>query len=158
MFEALYETELIPALPYAITAAAHGSDYSFWNRVVCWETVIDLLLSQGAHWAIQCSDGNLGSMCEDWPIVVEQTRASSDIPVLILNGEFDPVTPLEYGHSVADGFSQSYVFDFPGMGHWVNGTGHPCQIEIIQDFLNNPSRPPDASCLTEMQQLTFLVK
>jgi pimeloyl-ACP methyl ester carboxylesterase len=158
LYEALYEAELIPALPYAITAAADGIDYSFWNNVVCWETVIDFLLTDGTHWAVQCSDGRLGNACEDWPIVVEQSPVVSDLPILILNGEFDPVTPLEYGHSVAEGFSQSYVFDFPGLGHWVNGTGDPCQRAIINSFLNNPMQQPDPICLTEMDEPHFVLK
>jgi pimeloyl-ACP methyl ester carboxylesterase len=157
LFNALYETEMIPMLPYAVTAAAEGSDYSFWNQVVCWETVIDILLTDGAHWAVQCGDGRLGNECEDWPVVVEQTPVTSDIPALILNGEFDPVTPLEYGHAVAESLTHRYVLDFPSMGHWVNGTGHPCQIAIIQDFLNEPTQAPNASCLMEMGEPEFIV-
>jgi pimeloyl-ACP methyl ester carboxylesterase len=157
LFHALYETEMIPMLPYAITAAADGTDYSFWNNVVCWEAVIDILLTDGAHWAMQCGDGRLGNECEDWPVVVEHTPVTSEIPVLILSGEFDPVTPLEYGHSVAHGLSRGFVFDFPGMGHWVNGTGHPCQIAIIQAFLVDPAQEPDAGCLQDLPNWTFYI-
>jgi pimeloyl-ACP methyl ester carboxylesterase len=158
LFHALYEAEMIPMLPYAITAAADGTDYSFWNNVVCWEAVIDILLSDGAHWAMQCGDGRLGSECEDWPVAVEQSPVTSEIPVLLLSGEFDPVTPLEFGHSVARSLSQSYVFDFPGMGHWVNGTGHPCQIAIIQAFLEDPFHAPDAGCITDMTPPAFFME
>lgn len=151
LFSALYETDSIPALPYAITAAADGSDYSFWNNVVCMEYVIDNIVSYGAHWATQCSDGRSGYECDNWPVAIEQTLVQSELPVLILSGEFDPVTPPEYGHSAAEGLPNSFSFDFPGIGHWVNGTGHPCQAEIIQSFLDDPHREPDGSCIAEMQ-------
>jgi pimeloyl-ACP methyl ester carboxylesterase len=157
LFNSLYETDYAPALPDAISAAADGSDYSFWNNIVCWEAVIDDLLTDGAHLAIQCSDGRLGNDCEDWPIVVEQTPVTSEIPVLVLGGEFDPVTPLEYGHSVAQTLSQSYVVDFPGMGHWINGTGQACQSEIIQAFLDDPTLEPARACIDEMEQVLFLI-
>lgn len=158
VFHSLYETDMIPWLPNAIPAAADGSDYSFWHHVVRWEETIDAILTAGVHWSVQCSDGRLGDMCDDWPIVVEHERVTSDIPVLVISGEFDPVTPPEYGHSVAQGLSHSYAYDFPGLGHWINGTGHPCQIAIVQDFLNDPARAPDTSCLAEMSEPEFVVE
>ena len=158
LFNALYETDYAPALPHAISAAADGSDYSFWKNVICLEAVIDDLSTDGAHWAMLCSDGRLGSNCEDWPVVVEQMAVTSEIPALVLGGEFDPVTPLEYGHSVAQTLPQSWVIDFPGTGHWVNGTGHACQSQIIQAFLDDPAREPDSSCLAALEEVAFILE
>jgi len=49
------------------------------------------------------------------------------------------------------------VILFPGMGHWVNGTGHPCQIAIIKTFLGNPTQEPDARCIQDMPNWTFYI-
>ena len=153
---ALYEIEMIPYLPYAISTAADGSDYDFWDYAVKWDLNTGKMLSQGAHWAILCGDGKI-EFCDNWPVSIEKKPVTSEIPTLVLNGEFDPVTPPEYGYSVAQGLSPSYFLDFPGMGHWVNGTGHPCQISIIQDFLENPADAPDSSCIAEMNGPVFFI-
>jgi len=154
---AMYEAEMIPYLPYAISAAEEGTDYEFWDYTVKWEINTNQILSQGAHWAVLCGDGRIG-YCGDWPVAVDKTAVISEIPTLILNGEFDPVTPPDYGYSVSQGLSRSYIFDFPGLGHWVNGTGHPCQAAIIQEFLDEPSHAPDASCIAEMGSPVFFIQ
>ncbi|RPI33997.1 MAG: alpha/beta fold hydrolase [Chloroflexota bacterium] len=156
--EALYEVDLIPSIPYAITAAAEGSNYEFWSEMVRWEATIDILLSSGAYWAIQCGDAKLGSLCEDWPAAIELAPVTSDIPVLVMSGEFDPVTPPEFGQAVARSLPNSYVFEFPGMGHWVNGTGHPCQIAMNQAFLEDPGSAPEAGCMAALSGPDFFIK
>jgi hypothetical protein len=108
--------------------------------------ILDQRSSACAYWAIQCSDGRLEIECEDWPIVVQQTLAMSDIPVLVLSGEFDPPTLPEYVYSVSKGLTNSFVNFFPGLGHWVNGGDHPCRIEIIQSFLNDLNRELNRIC------------
>lgn len=158
LFSALHGMDNVPALPGAIAAAADGRDYSFWKDVICQEVRIDALITDGAYLAMMCSDGRLSGRCQDWPVVVEQTAVTSEIPVLILSGEFDPVTPLAYGHSVAQTLPHSYVVDVPATGHWVNGTGHPCQAQIIQAFLADPTRELDTSCLAELEDIAFVIE
>lgn len=153
---ALYEAEMIPYLPYAISAAADGSNYEFWGFTAKWSINIDKILSSGAHWAILCGDGRIHN-CDNWPVAIDRKPVTSPIPTLILSGEFDPVTPPEYGHAVAMGLRNSFEVVFPGFGHWVNGTGNPCQSSVIQSFLENPSRQPDAGCIKELTAVDFFL-
>jgi hypothetical protein len=80
----------------------------------------------------------------------------SDIPTLVLEGEFDPVTPPEYGQLVAGYLSNSYFFEFPGVGHDV--LGNECARSIAGAFINDPSEAPDDACIAEMPGLVFDVR
>jgi hypothetical protein len=73
----------------------------------------------------------------------------SDIPTLILSGEFDPNTPPGGGSLVAETLSRSYVFTFPGVGHNVVGNSL-CAQSMVLDFLAEPTEEPDAGCLSDM--------
>lgn len=98
-------------------------------------------------------------LCANWPVEEAEDWVKapviSDIPVLVLEGEFDPVTPPEYGQLVAGYLSNSYYFEFPGVGHDVLATG--CAREIAGDFIANPYRAPNATCIEEMSGVVFEV-
>jgi pimeloyl-ACP methyl ester carboxylesterase len=97
-------------------------------------------------------------VCADWP--VEQADPSfkeplvSAIPTLVLEGELDPVTPPEYGQLVASYLSDVYYFEIPGAGHGVLA-GDDCALGIANAFLEDPSQPPDTSCIADMPGVVF---
>jgi pimeloyl-ACP methyl ester carboxylesterase len=92
-------------------------------------------------------------ICQQWP--VEEANPSvkepviSDIPTLVLGGEYDPVTPPEYGRMVADHLSNSYFFEFPSIGHSV-AVANECARVITTDFITDPTTEPDSTCLGEL--------
>ncbi len=96
-------------------------------------------------------------ICENWPVQAADASAKepliSDIPTLILEGEFDPVTPPEYGQLVAGYLSNGYYFEFPGVGHDV--LSDSCAREVAGAFIDDPTRAPDATCIAEMPGVTF---
>jgi len=96
-------------------------------------------------------------ICENWPVEEADPWVKeplvSDIPTLILEGEFDPVTPPEYGQLVAGYLSNSYFFEFPGVGHDV--LDNECARSIAGAFINDPSEAPDDACIAEMPGLVF---
>ena len=100
----------------------------------------------------------LFGICEKWP--VEEAGAwvkepvVSDLPTLLLAGEFDPVTPPEYGQLVASHLSQGYFFEFPGIGHDIT-MASACAREMAGAFLNDPTQAPDDSCNDETPALAF---
>ena len=97
-------------------------------------------------------------ICQGWPVPQADPRVKepvkSDVPTLILEGEFDPVTPLAYAEAVARHLSNSQVYEFPGVGHNVL-VAAPCARQIARDFLEDPSAEPDATCLAEMPGVVF---
>lgn len=79
-----------------------------------------------------------------------------EIPVLVLNGGYDPVTPQRYGETVAHNFQNAHVYTFPGVGHgsMFAPTGTPaatCVEAIALDFLADPNQTPESSCLDEVK-------
>ena len=88
-------------------------------------------------------------ICENWGIgavdPIENQPVVSDIPTLVLSGEFDPVTPPSWGQQAADNLSNSFFVQLPNLGHYVFSE-RSCARDIIADFIDNPSTDPDSSC------------
>ena len=74
---------------------------------------------------------------------------TSDVPVLIMSGELDPVTPPAYGEMVAQHLPNAFSYVFPDMGHSSILQGD-CAASLMAGFLNDPTREPDASCLADL--------
>ncbi len=79
-----------------------------------------------------------------------------NIPTLVLNGAYDPVTPQPYGEAVARNMNTAYLYTFPGVGHGALFTprGMPaeaCVTQIAADFLANPKQIPESDCLTQIK-------
>ncbi|MBN8564565.1 MULTISPECIES: alpha/beta fold hydrolase [Leptolyngbya] len=73
--------------------------------------------SFGATWkTVDCKTFNVPASVaaqSDCGYVTE----NPEIPTLVLNGAYDPVTPQPYGEAVAKNLKTAYVYDFPGVGH-----------------------------------------
>lgn len=85
-----------------------------------------------------------------------------EIPTLVLNGAFDPVTPQPYGEAVATNLKGAHVYTFPGLGHgsFFPPPGMPattCVMQMATDFLANPRQAPNSSCLSHIKPL-FVVE
>jgi pimeloyl-ACP methyl ester carboxylesterase len=78
----------------------------------------------------------------------EKEPVVSNLPTLVLTGQYDPITPPPYNKQVADALSNSYFFEIPGIGHGAM-RGDECALDIALQFLDDPSSEPDASCLQE---------
>lgn len=85
---------------------------------------------------------------------IEDEAVYSDIPTLVLAGTYDPITPPSSGRLAAATLSNSFYYEFPGLGHGV--TTADCPASIAAAFLNNPAAEPDTSCLDELSGPVFL--
>jgi len=72
---------------------------------------------------------------------------ASAIPTLLLEGQFDPVTPPSNGEMTVRTLSHGYLEVFPGTGHGVRSFSSSCSDTIVWSFLDNPTVKPDASCI-----------
>ncbi len=100
------------------------------------------------------------SVCQFWGVKtvpsIQKEPVRSSIPTLILQGEFDPVTPPANGMLAAQTLSKSYFFLFPGVGHGVIAShASNCPDDIMNTFLENPAEKPDASCISTMTEPFF---
>jgi pimeloyl-ACP methyl ester carboxylesterase len=88
--------------------------------------------------------------CEIWPR--GQRRAGfhqsfkSNIPTLVLAGEFDPVTPARYGQEIVAASGNARLLTLKGQGHGVMTTG--CTPKLLREFIERlQPRTLDARCL-----------
>ncbi len=105
-------------------------------------------------------DKALYRACEAWGIgpadPVEDAAVRSDVPTLVLAGEYDAArTPADARHA-AETLSNSTVVEFPGAGHSVVLAGE-CPQAVMADFLDDPGSVPDASCVADMDTPQFYV-
>jgi pimeloyl-ACP methyl ester carboxylesterase len=85
---------------------------------------------------------------------VQKEPVTSSIPTLILEGEYDPITPPANGILTAQTLSRSFFFLFPGVSHSVRTT-NACPGIIGQAFLDHPTVKPNASCISSMPEPAF---
>jgi pimeloyl-ACP methyl ester carboxylesterase len=98
--------------------------------------------------------------CEVWP---HETRPAdshaplkTDKPVLILEGEFDPVTPPRYGEQVMNGLGNARLIVAKGQGHNVIGRG--CIPKLVSDFVDKlDPKTLDAKCVDRLGPMPAFV-
>jgi hypothetical protein len=99
-------------------------------------------------------------VCEIWSVKkvseIENKAVRSDIPVLLISGEYDNETPVKWAESMANNLTNSYNLIFKGWKHgpttyWSN----PCAMQAANDFFNNPTIKPNPECFTEIKSPEF---
>jgi hypothetical protein len=83
------------------------------------------------------------------PDIIENEPVYSELPVLIFNGQFDPVTPPDWGARAAQTLPNSTVITFLGVGHGVSHSGSECAHDIATTFFSDPEASLDASCAND---------
>jgi pimeloyl-ACP methyl ester carboxylesterase len=88
----------------------------------------------------------------------EPTR--SDVPALILTGQWDPVTPPIYGDTAAKCLSHSLHVIVPHGGHGFNGlNGLDCIDNLIVSFIERGTTTGlDTSCVSSIGRKGFLLR
>jgi pimeloyl-ACP methyl ester carboxylesterase len=97
-------------------------------------------------------------LCAAWgarePGPTELEPVASDIPTLILAGEYDQNTPASWGRLAGETLSRSHYVEFPGTGHGVVARGE-CAAQVIADFFHDPLRRPDTHCVDAIPPPNF---
>lgn len=101
----------------------------------------------------------LFNVCRDWTGIVPDPRenqpVASDIPTLILAGEFDPITPPVWGQMTAIHLSHATFYEFRGNGHWVTRSSR-CALSIALEFWDDPVAAPDPTCMQSLGGMRFV--
>jgi pimeloyl-ACP methyl ester carboxylesterase len=82
-----------------------------------------------------------------------RTPVRSDIPTLIQSGHFDDRTPVEQARRIAATLSRVYLVELPNEGH--DARPGPCHAAIVAQFFDDPTRPPDTSCIATIAPVRF---
>ena len=110
---------------------------------------------------LEDSLGESSAVCEYWtstiPDLVENEPVYSDIPTMILSGEFDPITPPAWGKLASETLTNSWFLEFPGLGHDVVVSGNECPLDIALEFFNNPYLEPDKTCLANIEPSDYII-
>lgn len=88
------------------------------------------------------------AMCKAWNVsrvdAAEVMPVNSEVPILILTGEYDPDTPPDWGRSQVKNLPNSLVVMFAGQSH---GAGfNRCGASIKNAFLRDPKAMIDTTC------------
>lgn len=183
---ALYAPETTALIPLIIDQAANHENYlpvaasalrmlhdltvsltyGMHNAVVCTEDVPffddaseDFATLEKTYLGREMYD-SLKAMCSVWPAGVIHSDMKkpviSDVPTLVLSGEFDPITPPAYGEAVLPGLSRSLHVVAPGQGHGTISRG--CMPRIILKFVETASiEELDTSCTRHLGTYPFFI-
>ncbi|HEY8682134.1 MAG TPA: alpha/beta hydrolase, partial [Rhodanobacter sp.] len=168
-------------LPLSIDAAAHGDVGPLLGQAKILSGDLADLLGSGMQYSVMCSedadlltprpeDANsmLGThmidafkaVCSVWP---KGTRPAdfhaplkTDKPVLLLAGQYDPVTPPRYAQEVAKGLANARVLVLKGQAHSVMAVG--CTPQLVQHFVEQlDPKKLDASCLDQLRATPIFI-
>ena len=156
-----YAPQLFAMLPMLLDAAAQGNYQTLMAQARMVEQLVGEQISVPLQLAVSCSEDApwlvpdpadrdtilgtafvdfLRAQCEIWPrgSVPDDfhTPVVADRPVLLLSGEFDPVTPPRYGDEVARQLPQARHVVLRGQGHSVLGIG--CTPRLLARFFERP--------------------
>ena len=166
LFAAMYDSELVPLLPLAIEAVAHGDDAllgSVGPRIApaLSGTATGALMSaicadrtdEPPPWSeVDLPDGTStvaltsgDPYCDRWPVERNASAATDvapTVPVLVVAGELDPITPAATSRRSAQRWGATYV-EVPRGGH-APMLATPCTREVLRSFLADPALPVPA--------------
>ncbi len=181
LFEALvgnliYYPTAYPGLPRLI-AAVHDGDTRGVGPALAAVLTMASTQNCAANAAVECRDRphyrdplpaganvldrvELRGICDGWsglgapPLVPTGT----DVPILVLAGQFDPVAGPTVSRHVAEmiGTSGHWV-EFPRVGHNVRHFS-PCGARVVADFIDRPTQALDKSCAERRPPIQFLPK
>ena len=166
-----YSPETAALLPLSISQGLHGDYTPLVGQAKIITGDLSELTDNGMQMSVLCSEdvdllaprpedanallGNLliqgmQAMCDVWPRgtrpVDFHAPLKTDKPVLVLEGELDPVTPPRYGEQVVKNLSNARLIVAKGQGHNVIGRG--CIPKVVEDFVADlKPKDLDAKCV-----------
>lgn len=81
----------------------------------------------------------------------EYAAVQTDLPALIIEGDMDPITPPPNAKAILPGFENGTYIEFPFAGHGPSRSVE-CAGHMLNKFYDNPTEPPDLSCVEEMEE------
>ena len=95
-------------------------------------------------------------ICKIWNVrkisEIENKAVKSDIPVLLISGEYDNETPVKWAESMSNNLTNSYHLIFKGWKHGpTTNWSNPCAMQVANDFFNNPEEKPNPDVLNELK-------
>ena len=170
----LYYPNAYPTLPRLIQSI-HDGDTRGVETVLASQLAAAATRDRATNAAVECRDRphlrgqltagasvldreQLYGVCDDWsePGPSPLVPVGTQVPTLMLAGQFDPVAGPTLSHHIANMIGASARFvEFPLIGHNVRQFS-PCGAKIAADFIDNPAQAPDTSCSDRIAPINFL--
>jgi pimeloyl-ACP methyl ester carboxylesterase len=180
-----YRPETVALIPLVISEADKGNYQPLAAQSMLAMSSMDDMLAFGMHNAVMCAEDvpfidpetvdmaalersymgseqlrGLQKICEVWPRGLADPDIKqpvvSDLPVLLLSGEADPVTPPSYADAVATTLSNSRHLVGPGQGHGMMSVG--CFPRLVADFVRDGLLEKlDAQCVQRLGPSPFFL-
>jgi len=176
-----YSPETAALLPLSIDAAARGDVGPLLGQAKLLTGDLGDTMDGGMQYSVICSedadllsprpqdkDTILGegmieafrAACSVWPHGVRPANfhepLKSNVPALLMSGEFDPVTPPRYGDEVLKRLPNGRHLVLKGQGHSVVTRG--CMPRLLDRFIDKAdAKTLDASCLDRLAPLPVFV-
>jgi pimeloyl-ACP methyl ester carboxylesterase len=88
--------------------------------------------------------------CPAWPAgqagQADRLPVQSDVPIVMLSGDLDPVTPVGWAKAALATLPHASLFHFPGVGHGVLAA-NSCADRVVRRFFAKPQARPFDDCL-----------
>ena len=172
-----YSPEAASTLPYILFEASSGRYEAMMAQASNMGRSLSEQIYHGMQLSVMCAedadefvareedrDSVLGTefiefakaQCSAWPRGTRDANfrkpLAGDLPVLLISGEFDPVTPSRYADEVASSLPNSRALVLPGQGHSVIGIG--CMPKLFAQFIETTdAKQLDATCLDRLKPL-----
>lgn len=166
-----YVPQYSSLLPLVLDEAAQGRYAPLASLARGATRSMDFQINRGMQWSVICSedapryqapaeaaDSLIGpdvaraffAACPVWPHQPAPAAAATPftgaLPVLLLSGELDPVTPPRYAEQVAKGLPNGRALVARGQGHGTLTAG--CMPRLLGQFIDTTdAKALDASCL-----------
>jgi len=121
--------------------------------------------SEGWSTSMQVTVANMYHMgfdqasCKVWDVTpandIEIHAVNSNLPVLMFNGLQDTQTPASWGTLVAQNMPNAQNITNPQGGHGQLFSDSTCFNTLASDFLAEPNKALDTSCVSAIETLTY---
>ncbi|HEX3474866.1 MAG TPA: alpha/beta hydrolase [Kofleriaceae bacterium] len=182
----LYSAGVSSVTPFVIHRAAQGDFEPFARMAMSWEPAFRGILAYGMHLSVTCAEdvpfitpamvesATAGTYlrgyrvlqqvaaCRDWPRgeipAGYHQPVRSDVPVLLVSGPYDPVTPPRFAAGVARQLPHAVQLTIPDGHHGQGGLAHPeCIAGITARFFDRGTADGlDTSCVATMVRPPFV--
>ena len=157
-----YETLSSDALFYNVALS------ELWPNAASHPTTEQIAAEQAGLFVSIALTPRVTAVQDVWPAYADDVYvdawADTATPLLMMNGDLDPQTPIWVGSEAADhlnGEGQQFV-TVPRSAHCVirqtpppAGGGMPCGMKMFLGFVADPNQPVDTSCLASIPTETF---
>jgi len=99
-------------------------------------------------------------ICAIWGVKkvsdIENQPIKSDVPVLLINGEYDNETPVKWAAAMQNNLTNSHHLIFKSWKHTpTTNWGNQCAMKAANAFFNNPGMKPTPRCFAEIKSPAF---